>query len=304
MCKKIKFVNTLPSYPLCSYLLFPLFSLQKFENLTELNFDYCNLLTQIPNVCHLPNLEKLSFKECASLIAVDDSVGFLTKLKILIAEDYAELRRFPPLNLPSLEELELSDCFSLENFPEILGKTGNIKKLRLVRLLMIKELPVPFQNLTGLRYLEMTGCYFLRLKSNILTSALTHFRVFRCKEWKWINSKDGEEEMSSTVSSKLRSFGVVYCDLNDDIFSAGFTQLTTVTSLNLSGTNITFLPECIKEFQHLDDLDVSYCKYLREIRGIPPNLRKFRAIDCRSLTSSSSSMLLNQVFVLFLMNLI
>jgi len=87
-------------------------------------------------------LEKLSFKECASLISVDDSVGFLTKLKILIAEECAELKRFPPLNLPSLEELELSDCFSLDNFPEILGKTGKIKKLRLVRLPMIKELPV------------------------------------------------------------------------------------------------------------------------------------------------------------------
>ena len=81
-------------------------------------------------------------------------------------------------------------------------------------------------------------------------------------------------------------------------------KLTTVTSLNLSGTNITFLSECIKEFQHLDDLDVSYCKYLQEIRGIPPKLRKLRAKDCRSLTSSSSSMFLNQVFVLFLMNLV
>ncbi|QCD94663.1 internalin A [Vigna unguiculata] len=273
----------------------PYTNIKKFENLTELNFDYCNLLTQIPNVSHLPNLEKLSFKECASLIAVDDSVGFLTKLKILIAEECAELKRFPPLNLPSLEELKLSDCFSLENFPEILGKTGKIKKLRLVRLPMIKELPVSFQNLTGLRYLEMTGCHFLRLNSNVLTSALTHFRVFGCKEWKWINSKDGEE-VGSTVSSNLRSFGVMYCDLNDDIFSADFTHLTTVTSLNLSGTNITFLPECIKEFQHLDDLDVSYCKYLQEIRGIPPKLRKLRAKDCRSLTSSSSSMFLNQKF--------
>ena len=279
--------------------IFSLFSLQKFENLTDLNFDNCQLLTRIPDVSDLPNLEKLSFEGCKSLIAVDDSIGFLNKLKILKAQRCTKLRRFPPLNLPSLEKLELSYCYSLENFPEILGKTGNIKKLRLVRLLMIKELPVPFQNLTGLRYLEMTGCYFLRLKSNILTSALTHFRVFRCKEWKWINSKDGEEEMSSTVSSKLRSFGVVYCDLNDDIFSAGFTQLTTVTSLNLSCTDITFIPECIKEFHHLNDLDVSFCERLEEIRGLPPNLRKFRAIDCRSLTSSSSSMLLNKVLSCF-----
>jgi len=191
LCKRAKFVNTVLIYSLCSYFFFSLFSLQKFENLTELNFDYCDLLEQIPDVSHLPNLEKLSFKECASLISVDDSVGFLTKLKILIAEDCVELKRFPPLNLPSLEILELSYCCSLENFPEILGKTGKIKKLSLDGL-PIKELPVSFQNLTGLHELYV-HCDFLQLNSSVLTPAFTDFRVFECKEWKWINSKDGEE---------------------------------------------------------------------------------------------------------------
>jgi len=71
--------------------------------------------------------------------------------------------------------------------------------------------------------------------------------------------------------------------------------LTNVRYLCLTESNITLLPECVREFHHLDDLDVSYCKRLEEIRGVPPNLKFFRAIECTSLTSLGSSMLLNQV---------
>ena len=267
-----------------------------------MNFDRCELLTRIPEVSELPNLEKLSFEDCENLIAVDDSVGFMTKLKILNAKGCTKVMSFPPLNLPSLEELELSYCLSLENFPEILGKMGNIRVLDLLGL-SIKDLPVSFHNLTGLHVLHV-DCDFLHLNSIALTPALYDLSVGKYKEWKWVNSKDGEEEVVSTVSSNLKWFCLPSCNLNDDFFSAGFTQLTTVISLDLSRSNITFLPECIKEFHHLDDINVSYCKRLEEIRGVPPNLKFLKAIECTSLTSSASRMLLNQVFVLFLMNLI
>jgi len=105
---------------------FPLlFSLQKFENLTSLNFDDCKLLTRIPDV-------SVSFEWCESLTAVHDSVGFMTKLKILSAEGCSKLTSFPSLHLTSLERLELSYCSSLENFPEILGNMKNIKRLELI----------------------------------------------------------------------------------------------------------------------------------------------------------------------------
>ncbi|XP_027924157.1 TMV resistance protein N-like isoform X3 [Vigna unguiculata] len=155
-------------------------SSKKLENLTELNFDNCQLLTRMPDVSDLPNLEKLSF---------DLSYG--------------------------------------------------------------------------------------------------------CKEWKWVNPKDGEE-VGSTVSSNILEFSLTACNLNDDFFSAGFTQLGTVKNLNLSRSNITFLPGCIKEFHCLNYLNVNRCKRLQEIRGLPPNLKRLRAIKCTSLTSSASSMLLNQ----------
>jgi len=168
-------INVLKMYPLGSYFLPLLFSLQKFENLTSLNFDDCTLLTRIPDVSDLQNLEKLSFEWCDSLTAVHDSVGFMTKLKILSAEGCSKLTSFPPLHLTSLERLELSYCSSLENFPEILGNMKNIKRLELINL-PIKELPNSFQNLTGLKNL-LVNCDFVRLSSIFMTPELSDFRV-------------------------------------------------------------------------------------------------------------------------------
>ena len=119
-------------------------------HLTVLKFDRCKFLTQIPDVSDLPNLRELSFEECESLVAVDDSIGFLNKLKILNAKGCSKLTSFPPLNLTSLETLEISECSSLEYFPEILGEMENIKQL-VLRDLPIKELPFSFQNLIGLQ---------------------------------------------------------------------------------------------------------------------------------------------------------
>lgn len=103
-----------------------------------LNLDKCKCLTQIPDVSGLPNLEKLSFQHCQNLTTIHSSIGFLYKLKILSAFGCTKLVSFPPIKLTSLEKLKLSYCINLKSFPEILGKMGNITKLRLQGT-MIKE---------------------------------------------------------------------------------------------------------------------------------------------------------------------
>ncbi|XP_068504201.1 disease resistance protein Roq1-like [Phaseolus vulgaris] len=261
----------------------------KFENLTVLNFDHCKFLTHILDMSDLPNLEEVSFKECESLVAVHDSIGFLTKLKILNAEGCSKLMSFPPLNLPSLERLELSYCSNLEKFPEILGKMGNIRVLRLEEL-PIKELPVSFQNLFRLLELSLS-CEIVHLPSSIvMMPELWNIRVRNCKEWRWVKSEEGEDNICSMVVH----FWAESCNLDDLFFSAGSMQLAHMSVLSLKGNNFKFLPECIKEFHNLFSLDVSHCKRLQEIRGIPPKLKHFYAAECISLSSSSSSMLLNK----------
>jgi Leucine-rich repeat (LRR) protein len=122
-----------------------------------LNFDEANSLTDIPDVSSLLNLEEFSFKNCKNLITIHKSVGLLDKLKVLKARGCINLRRFPPIKLMSLENLNLSICLNLKSFPEILGKMENITRLVLTDTPII-ELPCSFQNLSHLQGLELHEC--------------------------------------------------------------------------------------------------------------------------------------------------
>ncbi|KAL5173145.1 TMV resistance protein N [Glycine soja] len=263
-------------------------------NLKVLNFDECEFLREIPDVSDLPNLEELSFRRCGNLITVHPSIGFLSKLKILSAKRCSKLTTFPPLNLTSLETLKLSYCSSLENFPEILGEMKNLSYLKLFSL-GFKELPVSFQNLVGLKTLSLSHCGILLLPSNIvMMPKLDFLEAKSCEGLQWVKSEECEEKVGSIVCSNVDHFSVDGCNLYDDFFSTGFMQLYHVETLSLRDNNFTFLPECIKELQFLRKLDVSGCLHLQEIRGVPPNLKEFRARECISLSSSSLSMLSNQ----------
>ncbi|XP_028205464.1 TMV resistance protein N-like isoform X2 [Glycine soja] len=267
---------------------------KKLRNLKVLNFKECESLTEIPDVSDLPNLEELSFDGCVNLITVHHSIGFLNKLQLLNATRCRKLTTFPPLNLASLERLGLSFCSSLENFPEILGEMKNLSMLELFDL-GLKELPVSFQNLVGLETLSLRDCGILLLPSNIvMMPKLSSLKATSCKGLQWVKSEEGEEKMGSIVCSNVYHFSVDGCNLYDDFFSTGFMQFDHVKTLNLRDNNFTFLPECIRELQFLTRLDVSGCYHLQEIRGVPPNLKDFKARECISLSSSSSSMLSNQ----------
>ncbi|XP_027358503.1 TMV resistance protein N-like isoform X2 [Abrus precatorius] len=268
--------------------------LKKFVNMRVLNLDKCKYLMQIPDVSGLPNLEKLSFQHCQDLTTIHNSIGFLEKLKILSALGCTKLRSFPPIKLTSLEQLNLSRCYSLESFPEILGTMEKITELQL-EFTPIKELPFSFQNLTRLRELQLADCGIVQLPSSIvMMPELTEFIAWRWKGWQWLKHEEGEEKVCSTASSKVECLWVSQCNLNDEFFSTGLTWFALVKDLDLSKNNLTVLPECIKECRFLRKLNVNDCKNLREIRGIPPNLKHFLATNCKSLTSSSISMLLNQ----------
>ena len=112
-------------------------------------------------------------------------------------------------------------------------------------------------------------------------------------------SDEVEEIVSSMGSSNVERLNLPYCMLSDDFFRLGLVWFANVKELDLSFNNFTVLPECIKECRFLRKLRVDFCDDLQEIRGIPPNLEHLSAINCRCLTSSCSSMLLNQVLFFF-----
>eukprot|EP00256_Glycine_max_P067197 XP_025981792.1 TMV resistance protein N isoform X4 [Glycine max] len=268
---------------------------KRLVNLTSLILDECDSLTEIPDVSCLSNLENLSFRGCPNLFTIHHSVGLLEKLKILDAEFCPELKSFPPLKLTSLEWLELSYCFSLESFPEILGKMENITELHLIEC-PITKLPPSFRNLTRLQVLRLgpetaplMDFDAATLISNICMMPELYDISASSLQWKLL--PDDVLKLTSVVCSSIQSLSL---ELSDELLPLFLSCFVNVRNLNLSWSKFTVIPECIKECRFLTTLTLDYCDRLQEIRGIPPNLKEFSALGCLALTSSSIGMILNQ----------
>ncbi|XP_022639967.1 uncharacterized protein LOC106769791 isoform X6 [Vigna radiata var. radiata] len=198
-CVMGSFPRSFEDYSVGSYL-FSLFLLQKFMNLTVLNFDGTECLTKIPDISSLQNLEKLTFECCENLVAIHGSVGFLDKLKILSAFGCSKLTSFPPIKLISLERLDISSCSSLESFPEILGKMENITQLEL-KYTPLKEFPFSFRNLARLQDLVLVDCGNVQLPSSIvMLPELAEIFALGCKGWLLPKQDENDEEKELHVA--------------------------------------------------------------------------------------------------------
>ncbi|XP_058722608.1 disease resistance protein RPV1-like [Vicia villosa] len=275
-----------PRYPL-GCIPFSI-SNKTFEKMKILKLDNCEYLTNISDVSCLPNLEIFSFKKCENLISIDESIGFLDKLQILNAEGCDKLSSFPPLKLNSLRELELSFCKILKKFPEILDKMNNINNITLIDT-GIKEFPSSFQNLTELHNLSIRGHGKLIFRGSI--PMMSNLSQVDFDGYSQFVTKPNDE-LSSLLSSNVKE--IIIRTSKHKFLAVTLTLFSNVETLDISGSDIKILPECIKNCCFLKSIYLDYCQYLEEIRGIPPNLKSLSALGCESLTSSSKSMLVNQ----------
>ncbi|KEH20184.1 disease resistance protein (TIR-NBS-LRR class) [Medicago truncatula] len=240
---------------------------KKFQDMKVLILDRCEYLTHIPDVSGLSNLEKLSFENCDNLTTIHNSIGHLNKLERLSAYACKKLKHFPPLGLASLKELNLSGCVSLDSFPELLCKMKNIDNI-LLHHTFIAELPFSFQNLSELHELSVKAGMLSFPKHN--------------------------DKMYSIVFPNVTHLTLDDCDFSDECLPILLKWCVNVTYLDLSFNYFKILPECLSECLHLYKINMSGCHSLKEIRGIPPNLKELSVEYCESLSSSSKRMLMSQ----------
>ena len=189
-------------------------------------------------------------------------------MKVLTLDKCHYLTHIPDVScLPNLEKFSFGNCHSLITIHNSVGCLNKLEILRAWDCIKLESFP-PLR-LSSLKELELNDCG--RLKS---------FPELLCK---MTNIK--EIELCDTFIGELP-------------FS--FQNLTDLRCLKISSKNFKILPECLSECHHLWRLDLDNCYSLEEIRGIPPNLDHFSAVDCDSLNSSSRRMLLSQVCVFFL----
>ncbi|KAI9126991.1 hypothetical protein K1719_001550 [Acacia pycnantha] len=268
---------------------------KNFFNLSHMNLRNCKFLKQIPDLSGASNLRELWLDGCTNLIEVHDSVGCLNKLTVLSAMRCKKLKILPScLRLSFLKHLNLIGCSSLQRFPEISVMMEEIRILDLDKTAII-ELPSSICNLIGLEMINVEECRNLKqLPSSICKlRKLWKLTVDSCEEMSHFKMCEGGDE-ASLDCSKMTHLHFSNCKLSDNSLVFCLSHFTKIEHLDLSFNNFTILPECIKEHCNLKYLLLDNCNQLQHIGGMPPNLEKFSAICCTSLTKLSKSKVLKQ----------
>lgn len=276
--------------------------MQTSNNLGVLNLQECQFVTEIPDLSNLVNLKELNLKYCKSLTEIHDSIGYLPKLEILDLEDCIQLNTFPHgINLPYLKELDLNGCSSLKYFPEILEKV-KITELYLCRT-GIEKLPSSICNLSELKNLwiiDQTKMLITEIPHEIFL--LPQLECIVINNGKVIISPNSKEVQQQQIWPKGCPDRVLHslrrCNISDDVLSTYLKRFINVTHLDLRGNNFTIFPSWIKHCHSLVRLKLNECKHLREVEGIPPNIRHLEATNCTSLSLESKSLLLSEVIII------
>ncbi|XP_028754845.1 disease resistance protein TAO1-like [Neltuma alba] len=270
-----------------------------FHNISCMNLRNCKFLQQIPDFSGASNLRELWLDGCTNLIRIHDSVGCLNELTELSAMRCKNLKILPScLKLTSLKHLNLFGCSSLQTFPEVLVMMEKMRTLDLDKT-AITELPSSICNLIGLEILHMEECpNLMQLPASICTlpnlwkltanscEGMSHFKM--CEA-------GGEASVGcSAMALKMEQLFFSHCNLSDDSLAFCLANFTNMIHLDMSFNNFTILPRCIREYHNLKYLLLDNCYKLKHIGGMPPNLEKFSAIRCTSLTKLSKNKVMEQ----------
>ncbi|KAJ9553689.1 hypothetical protein OSB04_017734 [Centaurea solstitialis] len=283
-------------------------------NLKVLDLSQSKLMTVTPDFSGTPNLEKLKFFNCTSLLKIHPSIGCLGRLTYLKMEGCRNLQSLPSsiCNAVSLEILILNDCRNLEELPE---DFGSLKCLRVLQvdhtaiktlpdsiglLCNLNELQLKFcPNLVALPKLHFGGTPIKHLPDSIgLLKNITiisghensrsmgtksHFPSFRSLALP--RSLNATSFLPPSVSGlrSLSKLELSCCSLSDGDIPDDLGGLFSLRVLDLRKNGFCMLPTSLGQLTSLEELFLSRCWKLKSILEFPPNLRLLIASDCRSL---------------------
>ncbi|WJX64588.1 hypothetical protein P8452_49348 [Trifolium repens] len=259
---------------------------KKFSDLIVMNFSNNQSITAMPDLSKIEKLRELRLDDCENLTAVHESIGFLKHLVHLSISGCTKLENFlQRMFLPSLEVFNLNSCEKLEHFPDIEKEMNTPLKIRMMST-SIKKLPNSVGNLIGLVSIDMEN----NKKLEDLPSSLFRLPNVVAFDFGGCSKLGGsfrrflpDSPSEANERSTLKTIDIANCSLLEEDIQTILICFPKLEELIAPCNNFVSIPSCIKEFDHLTNLDVSDCKKLKEIPECT-NLRILNVNACTSLT--------------------
>ncbi|XP_070682187.1 disease resistance protein RPV1 isoform X2 [Malus domestica] len=232
----------------------------RMQSLETLDLTGCSNLGMFPEI--LEDMKEISGLDLSGskIKELPSSINNLTGLRYLNLKDCMELKSLPSICMRSLNTLDLSGCWSLEMFPDILEVMEELPKLNLSGS-KIKELPSSIDNLTGLRYLNLKDCKELKSLPSVI-------------------------HMKSLITLDLSGCSSL------EMFPEIFEVMEKLKELNLSGSKLKELPSSINNLTGLRFLNLSGCKELKSL----PSVIHMRSLTTLDLSGCSSLEMFPEIF--------
>ncbi|XP_049379041.1 uncharacterized protein LOC125843862 [Solanum stenotomum] len=240
--------------------------IKHFLYLRTLDLSRSRDLMQTPDFTEMSNLEYLDLGNCINLEEVHHSLGCPTKLKRLNLIYCRRLKRFPCVNVESLEYLDLKFCSRLEKFPEICGRTRPNLKIKMCDS-EIRELPSYIVQCLTLRHLDN----LVALPSSIgMLKGLVILDVSNCYKLESLPDDLGDlvnlEKVDASGTLISRPPSSIF-RLNKLTFMSFAKQRYNISLVD--GVYFVF-PQVNKGLRSLEHLDLSYCNLIDG--GLPEDI--------------------------------
>ncbi|KAK6774992.1 hypothetical protein RDI58_025993 [Solanum bulbocastanum] len=246
----------------------PLALKQHLPSLRELDLSYSKSLIRTPDFTGMPNLESLYLSKCKNLEEVHHSVGSCRKLIQLHLTYCKRLKRFPCVNVESIEHLHLDDCHSLEKFPEILGRVKPELEIRM-NCSGLREIPSSIiqQYACRLTVLNLSSMENLvALPSNICKLKGLVKLIVCCSKLESLPEEIGDLENLK----ELHARDTLISRLPSSIVRLNKVKLLTFSRQKLKYEVSFVFPEVNEGLRSLEYLDLSYCKLIDG--GLPEDI--------------------------------